>query len=260
AFFKQEAFLYLGDHLVKIDIPEDADIHEFFHGRLLFSLRSDWTPSNGGQTYKEGSLLSVLVDDLLRGARKFDVLFEPTARTSRATVDRPKDRVLLRTLDNVKSRITALTLDGAAWKKADIPTPGVGTAYLSATSDQSETFFFTYEDFTTPDSLWLSENGGAPAKVKTMPAFFDATGMTTEQLEATSKDGTKIPYFVVRPKGTKTDGSAPTLLYGYGGFEISEVPSYNGILGAAWLARGGVYVLANIRGGGEFGPAWHKAA
>ncbi len=260
AFFKQEAFLDLGDHLVKLDIPEDADIRVFFHGRLLFSLRSDWTPSSGGKTYHEGSLLSAAVDDLLRGVRKFDVLFEPGERTSLATVDRTKDRVLLRTLDNVKSRITALSLDGDAWKKTEIPTPGVGTAYLSATSDQSETFFFTYEDFTTPDSLWVSENGGAPAKVKTMPAFFDATGMTTEQLEATSKDGTKIPYFVVRPKGTKTDGSAPTLLYGYGGFEISEVPTYNGVLGAAWLSRGGVYVLANIRGGGEFGPAWHKAA
>jgi prolyl oligopeptidase len=258
AFFKQVTFLYLGDRLVKLDIPEDADIREFFHGRLLFSLRSDW--QIGGKTYKEGSLLSASVDDLLGGVRKFDVLFEPTERTSLATVNRTKDRVLLRTLDNVKSRITALSLDGDAWKKADVPTPGVGTAYLSATTDQSETFFFTYEDFTTPDSLWMSENGGAPSKVKTMPAFFDATGMTTEQLEATSKDGTKIPYFVVRPKGTKTDGSAPTLLYGYGGFEISEVPNYNGVLGAAWLSRGGVYVLANIRGGGEFGPAWHKAA
>jgi prolyl oligopeptidase len=93
-----------------------------------------------------------------------------------------------------------------------------------------------------------------------MPAFFDATGMTTEQLEATSKDGTKIPYFVVRPKGVKNDGTAPTLLYAYGGFEVSEVPVYSGSLGAAWLSRGGVYALANIRGGGEFGPAWHKAA
>ena len=260
AFFKQQTYLVLGARLVKLDVPEDADLRAFFRERLLFSLRSDWTPVAGGTSYKEGSLLSVAIDDLLRGIRKFDVLFEPTERTSLASVERTKDRVLLRTLDNVKSRITALSLDGGAWKRADVPTPGVGTARLSATSDQSETFFFTYEDFTTPDSLWVSENGAAPAKVKTMPAFFDAKGMTTEQLEATSKDGTKIPYFVVRPKGAKTDGSAPTLLYGYGGFEISEVPTYNAGLGAAWLSRGGVYVLANIRGGGEFGPAWHKAA
>ena len=260
AFFRQVTYLRLGDRLVKIDVPEDADLRGVFRDRLLFSLRSDWTPVSGGTTYKEGSLLAVTVDDILRGVRRFDVLFEPSERVSLADVQRTKDRVLLRTLDNVKSRITALSLDGAAWKKTDVPTAGLGTARLTATSDQSETFFFTYEDFTSPDSLWLSENGGAPEKVKTMPAFFDAKGITTEQLQATSKDGTKIPYFVVRPKGAKTDGTAPTLLYGYGGFEISEVPTYSGVLGAAWLARGGTYVLANIRGGGEFGPAWHKAA
>jgi prolyl oligopeptidase len=258
AFFRQEAFLLLGDRLVKLDLPEDARIRAFFRDRLLFSLRSDWTA--GGRTYREGSLLAGTVDDVLRGVRRFDVLFEPSARVSLAGVDRTKDRVLLETLDNVRSRVTALSLEGGSWKKSEIPTPGVGTADLSATSDATETFFFTYQDFSTPVSLWLSEKGGEPAKVKTMPAFFDATGVTTEQFEATSKDGTKIPYFVVRPKGAKKDGTAPALLYGYGGFEVSEVPRYSGTVGSAWLSRGGVYVLANIRGGGEFGPAWHKAA
>ena len=260
AFFRQQTYLRLADRLVKIDIPEDAEPRAVFRDRLLFSLRSDWTPVKDGKTYREGSLLAVTIDDLLRGIRRFDVLFEPSARVSLADVERTKDRVLVQTLDNVKSRITALSLEGSTWKKTDVPTPGVGTAEIAATSDASETFFFTYQDFTTPVSLWLSESGSAPAKVKSMPAFFDAKGIATEQLEATSKDGTKIPYFVVRPKGAKTDGTAPTLLYGYGGFEISEVPSYSGTLGAAWLARGGVYVEANIRGGGEFGPAWHKAA
>src|SRR5262249_20752894 len=152
------------------------------------------------------------------------------------------------------------SLEGDAWTKKEIPTPGLGTAELSAMNDRSETYFFTYEDFTTPVSLWLSENGGAPVKIKSEPAFFDATGMTTTQYEATSKDGTKIPYFVARPRGVKDDGTNPTLLYGYGGFEVPELPAYKGTVGASWLTRGGVYVLANIRGGGEFGPAWHKAA
>ncbi|MDQ6893079.1 MAG: prolyl oligopeptidase family serine peptidase [Acidobacteriota bacterium] len=258
AFFRQEAFLLLGDRLVKIDLPEDARIRALFRDRLLFSLRSDWTA--GGKTYREGSLLAGTVDDVLRGVRRFDVLFEPSARVSLAGVDRTKDRVLLETLDNVRSRVTALSLEDGAWKRSEIPTPGVGTADFSATNDATETFFFTYQDFSTPVSLWLSEKGGQPTKVKTMPAFFDASGITTEQFEATSKDGAKIPYFVVRPKGAKKDGTAPTLLYGYGGFEVSEVPHYSGTVGSAWLARGGVYVLANIRGGGEFGPAWHKAA
>jgi len=258
AFFRQESYLLIGDRLVRLDIPEDASLRTFFRDRALFSLRSDWTV--GGKTYKEGSLLSSTIDDLLRGARRFDVLFEPSARVSLANVERTKDRVLLQTLDNVKSRMTALSLENGVWKRTEVPTPALGTANLTASSDETETFFFTYQDFATPVSLWLSEKAEAPAKVKTMPAFFDAAGVTTEQLEATSKDGTKIPYFVVRPKGVKTDGTAPTLLNGYGGFEISEVPTYNGVLGSAWLSRGGVYVLANIRGGGEFGPAWHKAA
>ena len=258
AFFRQEIFLYAGDRPVKLDVPEDCDPRAFFHGRFLFSLRSDWTVN--GTTYREGSLLAANIDDLEKGERKLEILFEPSARVSLADVERTKDRVLLQTLDNVKSKLAALSLKDGAWAKTEIPTPGLGTARIAATSDQSETVFFTYQDFTTPETLWLTENGGVPDKVKSMPAFFDPAGLTTEQLEATSKDGTKIPYFVVRPRGAKTDGTAPTLLYGYGGFEISELPNYSGVLGSAWLARGGTYVLANIRGGGEFGPSWHKAA
>jgi prolyl oligopeptidase len=258
AFFRHESYLFLGDRLVRLDLPEDSRPRVFFRDRLLFSLRSDW--SVGGKTFREGSLLAGTVDDLLRGVRRFDVLFEPSPRVSLAGVDRTRDRVLLTTLDNVRSRITALSLEDGAWKRSEVPTPGLGTARLSATNDSTETFFFAYEDFSTPRSLWLADKGGQPAKVKMMPAFFDGSGITTEQFEATSKDGTKIPYFVVRPKGSKADGTAPTILYGYGGFEVSSVPYYSGALGSAWLSRGGVYVLANIRGGGEFGPAWHKAA
>jgi prolyl oligopeptidase len=258
AFFRQEIFLIQGDRLVKLDIPEDCDPRAFFRGRLLLSLRSDWTVD--GRTYREGALLSANLHDLLEGKHTLEVLFEPSARVSLAAVGNTRDRVLLRTLDNVKSKLTSLSPDGASWKRTEIPTPGLGTADITATNDWSTNWFFSYEDFTTPESLWLSESGGAPVKVKSMPAFFDAAGMTTEQYEATSKDGTKVPYFVVRPKGIKDDGTAPTVLHGYGGFEISQVPTYNGPRGAAWLSRGGVYVEANIRGGGEFGPAWHKAA
>ena len=258
AFYRHESFLLLGDRLVKLDLPEDSQLRAFFRDRILFSLRSDWTV--GGKPYRAGSLLAGGVDDILRGDRRFDVLFEPGERVSLASVERTRDRVLLQTLDNVRSRITTLSLEGGAWKRSEVPTPGLGAASLSATSDLTESFFFTYQDFSTPASLWLAEGGEAPARVKTMPAFFDAKGLKTEQFEATSRDGTKIPYFVVTPKGFKADATAPTLLYGYGGFELSEVPRYSGVLGTAWLARGGVYVVANIRGGGEFGPAWHKGA
>ncbi len=258
AFFRNELFLMLGDRLVKLDLPEDVRPRDFFHDRLLFSLRSDWTV--GGKTYRAGSLLAGGIDDLLRGVRRFEVLFEPSERVSLADVERTRDRVLIVTLDNVHSRVAALSLEGGAWKRSEVPVPGLGNVSLQSTSDLTESFFFTYEDFTTPASLWLSEGGGAPVKVKALPAFFDAKGMKTGQFEATSKDGTKIPYFVVMPKGFKANGTAPTLMTGYGGFEIPEVPRYGGVVGSAWLARGGVFVVANIRGGGEFGPAWHKAA
>jgi prolyl oligopeptidase len=227
AIFRQDIYLLRGENLVQVELPQDIDPRAFFRGRFLFSLRSDWKV--GDKTYREGSLLAAAVDDLAaRKTPKVEVLFEPSARVSLAVVKQTKDRVLLETLDNVKSRLGTLSLKDGAWQKAEIPTPGLGTADLIAASDFSESFFFTYEDFTTPDSLWLSENGGEPVKVKTMPVFFDATGITTEQLEATSKDGTKIPYFVVRPPGFKADGTAPTLLYGYGGFEASMVATYSG--------------------------------
>ncbi|MCM3877667.1 MAG: prolyl oligopeptidase family serine peptidase [Thermoanaerobaculia bacterium] len=258
AIFRQESYLLLGDRLVKLDVPEDCRPRGFFRDRYLLSLRSAWTV--GGKTYREGSLLAVRIDDLLRGTGRVDVLFEPSERVSLASVRRTRDRVIIQTLDNVRGHITALALDGAGWKRSEVPTPALGSADLSSMNDLTETFFFTYEDYSTPVSLWLSENGGAPAKVKSMPAFFDAAGIKTEQLEATSRDGTKIPYSVVTPRGFKADGAAPTLLYAYGGFEQSMVPHYSGTVGSAWLSRGGVYVVANIRGGGEFGPAWHKGA
>ncbi|HJW15337.1 MAG TPA: S9 family peptidase, partial [Thermoanaerobaculia bacterium] len=177
AFFRHESFLCLGDRLVKLDLPGDSRLRAFFRDRILFSLRSDWTA--GGKTYRAGSLLAGGVDDLLRGARVFEVLFEPSERVSLASVDRTRDRVLIQTLDNVHSRITALSLEGGAWKRSEVRTPGVGTATLQASSDLTESFFFEYQDFLTPVSLWLSQGGGEPARIKTMPAFFDAEGVKT---------------------------------------------------------------------------------
>ncbi|MFN7778470.1 MAG: prolyl oligopeptidase family serine peptidase, partial [Betaproteobacteria bacterium] len=121
--------------------------------------------------------------------------------------------------------------------------------------------FYTVQDFTTPTTLhWRTVGGAAAPALKTAPRFFDATGLVTQQFEAVSRDGTKIPYFVVMRKGTEFNGRNPTLLYGYGGFTVSELPRYSGVIGKGWLEPGGVFVLANLRGGGEFGPEWHRAA
>jgi prolyl oligopeptidase len=257
AFFRGEHFMLLGGRLVKLDIPEDASLQGFFRDRMLFSLRSDWNV--GGTAYRQGALLAIRVDEMLAGKRQFDVLFEPTDRSSLAGVARTSDHLWVQTLDNVRTRLTAFSIEGGAWSHEEVALPGLGSAQIVDASDTADVLFFTYQDFLTPSSLFLVA-GTTPEKVKTAPTFFDATGMRVEQHEATSKDGTKIPYFVVAPKGFKADGNAPALLYGYGGFEVSETPSYSGTIGSAWLARGGVFVLANIRGGGEFGPRWHQAA
>jgi prolyl oligopeptidase len=257
AFYRQETFLVLGGRLVRLDLPEDAEINGVFKDRLLVSLRSDLKA--GEATYRQGSLVAVILDDLLAGARRFDVLFEPSERVSLDGVSTTRNHVLVSTLDNVRSKLAKLSLAGGTWTREEVALPGLGTAGVTEASDEDDTYFYTYQDFLTPSSLYLVDQGTA-AKVKSLPAYFDPAGMNVLQYEATSKDGTKIPYFLVTPKGFVADGTAPTLLYGYGGFEISEVPTYNGSKGAAWLARGGVYALANIRGGGEFGPRWHDAA
>jgi prolyl oligopeptidase len=256
-FFRQETFLVLGDRLVRVDVPDDAKLEGIFKDRMLVSLRTDW--SVGGKTYRQGSLLATGLDPFLRGRREFEVLFEPTERTSLEGVKSTRDSLLITTLDNVRGKLTALTPAPNGWNREEIALPGLGTVIVAPTDEWQSSFFYQYTDFLTPSSLFLMEKGKAE-KVKTAPKFFNADGMKVEQYQATSKDGTKIPYFLVTPKGFKADGNSPTLLYGYGGFEVSEVPRYDGVKGSAWLERGGTYVLANIRGGGEFGPAWHDAA
>jgi prolyl oligopeptidase len=119
----------------------------------------------------------------------------------------------------------------------------------------------SYTDFLTPDSLLLGHTGSdAHQLLKARPAFFNTAGMKVEQRFATSADGTRVPYFIVWPQGATANGANPTLLYGYGGFEVSQQPWYSAAYGSAWFGQGGVLVVANIRGGGEFGPAWHQAA
>jgi prolyl oligopeptidase len=257
-FFRGTTYLNLGGRLVKIDIPEDAQMRGFFKDHLLITLRTDWAV--GGTTYPQDALLAIDLDEFLKGTREFEVLFEPEERVSLDQVRSTRNDLLYTTLDNVRGRLYRLTPGDEGWSKGEIELPGLGTVSIGSTSDVDDNFFFTYTDFVTPSSLYLMHNDGMSAKVKSSPAWFDSTGMTVVQYEATSKDGTKIPYFVFMPKDFEADGANPTLLTGYGGFEIPRVPRYSGVVGTGWVSRGGVYVLANIRGGGEFGPKWHQAA
>ncbi len=257
-FFRGSYFIILGQRLVKLDIPEDASLQGFFKDQLLIALRSDWTVGN--TTYPQDALLAIDLDAFLAGDRAFELLFEPSERVSLGGVTHTLDYLLMTTLDNVRGRLYRLTLGDEGWITEEVELPGMGTIAIGSTGDFDDSFFFTYTDFTTPSSLYLVRDDGAPEQVKSSPAWFDTDGMSVVQYEATSSDGTKIPYFVFMPKGFEADGANPAVLYAYGGFEVSRKPRYSGSRGFAWVERGGVYVLANIRGGGEFGPKWHQAA
>jgi prolyl oligopeptidase len=258
-FFTDEVFLRRGEQLVRIEKPADAIIHTF--GKLLLlRLRSDWKVES--RTFPAGSLLGANLEDYLQGGRDFSVLFQPSARVSLSGISETEHYLVLDELDNVHSRPWLLRLSGGQWERTPIPAPTFGSVGISGIDpDESDDYFMTETDFLTPSSLLLGVAGKPGAeKIKSLPAFFDAGGLDIQQFEARSKDGTKVPYFQVGRKGLKLDGNNVTLLTGYGGFEIPELPAYSASRGAAWLERGGVFVLANIRGGGEFGPQWHEAA
>lgn len=260
AFYNDELFLRGADgKLVKIDVPNSVN-KGAFREWLTLELRESWTV--GGKTYKAGSLLVAKFDDFMAGKREFDVLFEPTDRTSLASFTFTRHHLVLNVLEDVKNKLSVLTPGAGGWKKSEfVGAPAFGTLGVSAVdSDESDAVWLTATDYLTPTTLSLADIGKQPEQLKTMPTFFDASKDVIEQHFATSKDGTKVPYFVVRPKDLKLDGNTPTLLYGYGGFEVSLTPAYSGAVGKGWLEKGGVYVVANIRGGGEYGPRWHQAA
>ena len=253
------------DKLVPVDKPDDAQLR-FWRDIVLIELRSDW--KLGDTLWPRGSLLASDAKRYLAGERKFDALFTPTATRSLASYTATKTTLVLDVLDNVAGRLQEWKRVDGRWQRRDVAAPHPGRLGVSALHDPlierdelAETLLVDYADFLTPDALMLGRAGSDGLdKIKSRPSFFDAVGMRVEQLFARSKDGTAVPYFVVRPRNARAGERAPTLLYGYGGFEVSQTPFYSGIVGSQWLARGGVFVLANIRGGGEFGPAWHQAA
>ena len=265
-FYNNRHWLLQDDKQVEIEIPTDAR-HAFWRDRLLIEPKSDWRI--GSTTWPRGSLLVTDAAAYLKGGRTFTALFTPTPTRSMQGYALTHSQVLLSVLDNVAGRVEAWKPDGARWVKREVKAPFPGTLGVQALHDPwlgekdalAEQYWMTYADFLTPDSLMLGATGSdAGATLKSRPRFFDSAGMKVEQRFATSKDGTRVPYFVVWPKDAKADGANPTLLYGYGGFEQSMQPWYSGAFGSAWYSQGGVLVVANIRGGGEFGPAWHRAA
>jgi prolyl oligopeptidase len=259
-FYTNELFLRSKDGgLTKLDLP-DGSQKSVVREWLSVELRQPW--SIGGKQHKAGSLLAIKLDDFLAGKRDFSVMFAPSDNTSLASSGATKDYFFINVLEDVKNRIYVLTPGKDGWKREPlVGAPAFGTVSISAVdADESNDYFMTVTDYLTPTSLLMGSIGKAPEKLKQLPAFFDASAYQINQHFATSKDGTKVPYFMVSRKDLKLDSNNPTLLYGYGGFEISLTPNYSAGVGKAWLADGGVYVVANIRGGGEYGPRWHQAA
>jgi prolyl oligopeptidase len=259
-FYTNEVFLVRGGVPVKIDKPDGAEV-TVHREWLLFTLREDWEV--GGSTYPAGSLLATRLDDWMRGVRQVEALFTPSERVSLSSVTRTRKHLLVHQLDNVRGRVEVLTPGRRGWTRAPLPgVPEIGEVSASPVdAETSDAYFLSYSGDLVPSVLAIGEVGkGEPQILKRLPDMFETAGLKVEQHMATSKDGTAIPYFQVGPADLPMDGSTPTVLYGYGGFEVSLEPTYRASVGRAWLERGGVWVVANIRGGGEFGPRWHQAA
>jgi prolyl oligopeptidase len=258
-FFKGDTYLLKDGKLKKMDIPEDARISEYFKKQLLIRLKSDWNAGN--KTYKQGSVIIGKLEDIISGKKEFHVLMEPGERRSISRVSATKNMILITVLDNVVSKLYQFTQDDSGkWHSKQVKIADKGTLAVFNTNEKSDDYFITYQNFLAPSSLYMvSGKDGKIEKLKSLPDFFDPTPYKTHQFEAVSKDGTRIPYFVVMRQDIKLNGKNPTYLTAYGGFQISRRPNYSASVGCAWLEKGGVYVVANIRGGGEFGPQWHKA-
>ena len=260
-FFRSEWFLRDGDDLVRLDVPEDADV-DLHREWLLIGPRSPWQA--GGVTYPPGTLLAARLDGYQAGERTMTVLFEPDEHTSLSYYAWTRHHLILVMLRDVRSELAVLTPADGEWRRTALPgVPEFAQTDVAATDPlDSDEYMLISSGYTQPGTLRYGHVGAEAQDIKRGPAFFDPAGLSVRQFFATSADGTAVPYFVVGPD-QEAAGPLPALLTGYGGFEVSLTPSYSGIIGRGWLARGGtgaVYAVANLRGGGEYGPAWHMSA
>ncbi|MBU1325621.1 MAG: prolyl oligopeptidase family serine peptidase [Alphaproteobacteria bacterium] len=266
--FRSERWIWKDGDAYKLALPERVSLHGIQGDLLIFTTEESWTPHTS--EIPAGALLGQHIGNLtpddpnavIAVRTGVDELFRPTARQSIGAVTVYDDRVVVAYNDNVVGRISTFRRSGpAAWERSDVSVADNSAVGLGDSSRSSGRQFVSTQGFLTPPSLGLLDvAAGAQTPLRAAPPKFDASTHVVEQFEATSSDGTKIPYFVVMPRGLAMDGSAPTILFGYGGFQVSFPPAYKPEMGKLWLERGGVFVQANIRGGGEFGPGWHQAA
>ena len=265
-FWNSEYRLLHGGELRQINLPATAEIEGGYKGRLLISLKEDWTLN--GASYPAGAVLIADPQWLVGDDGEMELLIKQAPTQVVENVVPMEQGILVSMLENVQGKLYLYYLDDDGWKRQPVPFPENGAVAVTSTDDESGSFFVRYESFTTPPTLYhVAGRGAAPEPLKAQDATFAGDRFKVNQYFAESADGTQVPYYVVMPKGAVTDGSNPTHIFSYGGFRNALTPSYSGsyeqhfgAYGKLWLERGGVFVLANIRGGGEFGPAWHSAA
>ncbi|MBC5802263.1 MAG: S9 family peptidase, partial [Candidatus Eremiobacteraeota bacterium] len=262
SFFETEKHFVTSSGTPKINLPLKASLAGLVAGHLLVKLDDDWKAN--GTSFTAGSLVSLDLAAALADpqALKPTLVYAPGPRETLEDVSTTRDHAVVTTYENVKGRAFVYTppASGGTWSKRRLDLPDDSTIALASANQHGANAFVYVTSFLTPTTLLLADTDtDTLATVKALTPKFDASGDIVEQHEATSKDGTQVPYFVVHPKNMKLDGTNPTLIYAYGGFADSITPTYSGALGKLWLERGGVFVVANIRGGGEFGPAWHEA-
>ncbi|GGP88348.1 prolyl oligopeptidase family serine peptidase [Shewanella ulleungensis] len=259
-FYTAKHYVYQNDKLIPLPLPADADIKGYFKGQLYIELKSELVTDKA--TFKQGAVVMTPVDKLIAQTPEFSEFVSPTASSFISQINFSKSAIFVTWLDDVKSKLVRyMQNDKGEWQSEIAPFEANGTLSVFDVERDSDEFFVDYTSFLEPSTLYrLNGTTLKTEKIKGMPQQFAADKFETKQYFVKSKDGTKVPYFVVMAKDIKLDASNPTLLYGYGGFEVSRLPAYSATVGKNWLEQGGVYVLGNIRGGGEYGPAWHQAA
>jgi prolyl oligopeptidase len=261
--FFETVYWYLPDGAsgepVRMPLPRKVSPRALFQGQLVFSIEQDWTPVEGATAYPAGAVLSFdMAEFASTGALpELQEVFVPNERQAIGSMGGTASNLFMVITDNVVGQLMALTHGAEGWSSTRIEAPDNATISIVTADDQSELAYVNVEGFLTPETLQRITPELTLEPAKSAPAWFDTAGLSVEQRQVASADGTMIPYFIVR--ANDADEAGPTLLYAYGGFQVSLTPNYSGTLGRSWLENGGTYVLANIRGGGEFGPAWHQA-
>ena len=261
-FFEWENYLLTDAGVARLALPLKADIDGLVQGRLIVGLNQDWKPGDGA-SLPQGSLVSIDLAAAIADPQHLHptMLFQPGPREAMVGVAIFRSRLLVHVLNEVNARAYSYKAEAdGKWSHTELAIPNNAAIQLIGSDSHSDLAYVSVTGFLSPSRLMLADlNKGSMTEVKSLPAKFDAAGLVVEQFKAASKDGTQVPYFIVHSNKQKLDGSTPTILYAYGGFQVPLTPSYGAELGKLWLERGGAFVLANIRGGGEFGPAWHEA-